>query len=659
MAVTGGGRTGLVLVIFSATLIGGAFGFQQLQLQRHKYLVSSLERFESLRDQLQGITLKTLIKDKSRYMKAIKSFRSFQILCRRIIVSCPQNAVEHSVPDSLWRFGFYELVEHHRKTSAQKEEFLLLLAEGSGFYITLVHQLEARYKCEYQTHANGFQLGFDDQPTYPNYSSHGTLSANDRAASEIVYDALVHAGDLARYYGQSTNKMKLNNGIRESMVHFGIAKRYYDSALQFHPGKGCSYNQFAVLAAYEKDFFNAGYYYIRNVSSCLPFSSALQNLEKVFRMIQNDSCDNDENFERDGQQGDQQAKLVCHKKSSPQATPHQSADPSKQRRLYNQRNYHLSNTDESRVVNVLHTFAYLHVCLYFDEGIEGILWKRWRKQDGFLFKYLPTVIRDAITFKPEQSTKFIMSTLPLILLVYTLFVLDHCLQTNTNSKAAIELFLDLMHILVSIGLEGSNTFVLSSIKIACGWLRTNSQFIRSTYDKSKNDDQDSPLHRQHPFWENLAVLGTQHAANVPPQPSVWFSWKQTPGTVLPEDKFMFGLKALRSDPYFAELEKYSNIHPVTSLEMIAAVRDRTITSGLLTIAEQAQSESQDMPLVYRSTEDGLVFKNASAVWFHTETNSSGPSEENDDEMETELFGVMESIMTSLDDEEDYIGQEEA
>lgn len=93
-------------------------------------------------------------------------------------------------------------------------------------------------------------------------------------------------------------------------------------------------------------------------------------------------------------------------------------------------------------------FVTIHIISNHIEGIEGILWKRWRKQDGFLFKYLPTVIRDAITFKPEQSTKFIMSTLPLILLVYTLFVLDHCLQTNTNSKAAIELFLDLMHILV-------------------------------------------------------------------------------------------------------------------------------------------------------------------------------------------------------------------
>lgn len=65
---------------------------------------------------------------------------------------------------------------------------------------------------------------------------------------------------------------------------------------------------------------------------------------------------------------------------------------------------------------------------------------------------------------------------------------------------------------------------------------------------------------------------------------------------------------------------------------------------IVSLCSCSQTLLLDMPLVYRSTEDGLVFKNASAVWFHTETNSSGPSEENDVSISSFMMYFLKNLL---------------
>ncbi|EGD73329.1 hypothetical protein PTSG_12247 [Salpingoeca rosetta] len=47
-------KTVLVLAIFAGTLIGGGFGFQFLEEQRHQYLDDAVEKFERRRAELEA-----------------------------------------------------------------------------------------------------------------------------------------------------------------------------------------------------------------------------------------------------------------------------------------------------------------------------------------------------------------------------------------------------------------------------------------------------------------------------------------------------------------------------------------------------------------------------------------------------------------------------
>ncbi|KAF2008971.1 hypothetical protein BU24DRAFT_88956 [Aaosphaeria arxii CBS 175.79] len=93
---------------------------------------------------------------------------------------------------------------------------------------------------------------------------------------QSCHQTLIQLGDLSRY-----RAMELDDKER----NWGPAKGYYDLAAEIDPDNGQSYNQLAVMAREDNDYFRLIYYLYRSLACKTPHPHAKKNLELGFKKI--------------------------------------------------------------------------------------------------------------------------------------------------------------------------------------------------------------------------------------------------------------------------------------------------------------------------------------------------------------------------------------
>ncbi|EGD73328.1 hypothetical protein PTSG_12246 [Salpingoeca rosetta] len=663
--------------------------------------------------------------------------RAFRFQCQQAILSAPQLAVEKALPELLWRVGFYKLVEFYRQRRSRnpKEtddltpDFQLILAEGAGFYINFVHQLQQCFHLV-PTTPPALPFGFTQQnmPHFPR-----PVNASSHAALLIVHSSLIHAGDLARYAGQAAARARKKQstggaGVDEKAVQFGVARRHYTSALHMLPGNGSAYNQLAVLVTYDRDFFTAGYYYIRNLCARESFSSPVENLTKLFRIIadtaqdivddedddndddddvnMSESDDDDEDEDDDDDDGDDDGGGNGGGNGDLPGRPRRLLPGQRGDTRAAKQNTHSRTKDltAAHMHTVLHQFAYLHTCLFFNKGFDGLLWRAWRPANARVFTRLARIIKQcALRNHPhtaQQQPPVACATadndpstntmLPLQLLSYSLFSVEHT-RANAPDRfcTALELLFDLVNVFVSLEAEMSTACTLGPIKIASNWLQANARAVVPLL-RCSSDDPAAPhssLHITHTFWKAFASLATRHAQHTPPQPEALMQWRQPSANALPEDVAMLGFSPLTTHPFFADLE-LPRVEMRTGPETAAAVHNRAVVAAAVALSNMAGAPTPDdtpspspPPLWCEVTGNVLTFQatvDASqrllSAQPHVSVDTAGPAayrhddggdqyhahqqqyhdamdNDEDDISNSELYGVMESIMAALDDDD--------
>ncbi|KAK6362124.1 hypothetical protein TWF730_005821 [Orbilia blumenaviensis] len=203
----------------------------------------------------------------------------------------------YEVPEKCWMIHHRIIIRYSKAIAALKKDpmrpielrkmytyFTKFIKLSSKFYRALVQRLILHFGLQglkFVAVEFRFELDTSDQErAYP--------SQIKNFATLVVYESLLHLGDLSRYrenYGEP-------NPRNPDAKNWGPSKGYYTLARKVIPAHPKAFNQLAVLAQYEHSHFTAIYYLYRSLLAEEPdeatHETTLGNLRICFTKILKD-----------------------------------------------------------------------------------------------------------------------------------------------------------------------------------------------------------------------------------------------------------------------------------------------------------------------------------------------------------------------------------
>ena len=165
----------------------------------------------------------------------------------------------------LWKNVFYRFIEAHRKnikipkiSSSDKIVASLqsLIDEAIGFYVQVL-----------------FRHDHDNLSLIKSRNLKHDMRASNMVRL-FVFKTLIIIGDLHRY-----------KALYSTVQDYQGAIKYYSRASKVQPDIGTPFNQLAVISTYNRNNFDAAYFYSRSLLAEVPFPTARKNLYSLLKTL--------------------------------------------------------------------------------------------------------------------------------------------------------------------------------------------------------------------------------------------------------------------------------------------------------------------------------------------------------------------------------------